>query len=90
MLKHSLFALGVLLLTGAAQRSAPQPAAGGAPRAAGAVSTIENSVGGLRKIDGYFPLYWDDRAGALLLEIPRFDAEFCPTGEHPANPSARV
>jgi len=44
----------------------------------------------LRKIDGYFPLYWDDRAGALLLEIPRFDAEFCPTGEHPANPSARV
>ena len=30
----------------------------------------------LRKLDGYFPLYWDAEEGRLLLEIPRFDAEF--------------
>ena len=38
--------------------------------------SIEDRVGGLRKIDGYFPLYWDERAGTLLLEIPRLDTEF--------------
>jgi hypothetical protein len=76
MLKHSLFALGVLLLSGVAQPSAQQPAGGGESRAAGPTPSIEDRVGGLRKIDGYFPLYWDDHAGALLLEIPRFDTEF--------------
>jgi hypothetical protein len=46
-----------------------------APRAA-ATPSIEDRIAGLRKIDGYFPLYWDDRAGALFLEIPRFDSDF--------------
>jgi hypothetical protein len=30
----------------------------------------------MQKIDGYFPLYWDERTGSLWLEIPRFDTEF--------------
>ena len=30
----------------------------------------------MRKIDGYFPLYWDERTGSLFLEIPRFDTDF--------------
>ena len=30
---------------------------------------------GLRKIDGFIPLYWDERSGAMLLEVGRFDAE---------------
>jgi hypothetical protein len=38
--------------------------------------TIEDRTSGLRKIDGYFPLYWDERAGTVLLEISRFDSEF--------------
>jgi hypothetical protein len=38
--------------------------------------SIEERVAGLRKIDGYFPLYWDDRGGNLYLEIPRFDSDF--------------
>ena len=41
-----------------------------------ATPSIDDRVAGLRKIDGYFPLYWDDRAGTLLLEIPRFDSDF--------------
>ena len=28
------------------------------------------------KLDGYFPLYWDERTGSLWLEIPRFDTDF--------------
>ena len=30
----------------------------------------------MQKLDGYFPLYWDDRTGSLFIEIPRFDTEF--------------
>ena len=30
----------------------------------------------LRKIDGFFPLYWDEHTGKMWLEIDRFDQEF--------------
>jgi hypothetical protein len=30
----------------------------------------------MSKLDGYFPLYWDERTGSLWLEIPRFDIDF--------------
>jgi hypothetical protein len=74
MFKHGLTALLILLFTAAAQPSAQQAAGG--QRAAGPAPSIDERVNGLRKIDGYFPLYWDDRAGTMLLEIPRFDTEF--------------
>src|SRR5687767_12767958 len=38
--------------------------------------SIEERTADFRKLDGYFPLYWDERTGSLLLEIPRFDADF--------------
>jgi hypothetical protein len=47
----------------------------GAP-AGGRIPTIEERTAGMRKIDGYFPLYWDDRTGSLWLEIPRLDSDF--------------
>ncbi len=48
---------------------AQQPAAGGR------VPSIDERTTGMQKIDGYFPLYWDERAGALFIEIPKFDSE---------------
>jgi hypothetical protein len=30
----------------------------------------------MQKFEGYFPVYWDERAGTLWLEIPRFDTDF--------------
>lgn len=39
-------------------------------------ANIEERTKGLQKLDGYFPVYWDERAGNLLLEIPRFDTPF--------------
>ena len=30
----------------------------------------------MHKIDGYFPLYWEERTGNLYLEIPRVDTDF--------------
>jgi hypothetical protein len=32
-------------------------------------------IAGTRKIDGFVPLYWDDRAGKMWMEISRFNEE---------------
>lgn len=68
----TLFVLSSLLL------QAQRPAGAGAPPAgpAGRVPTIEERTAGLTKIDGYFPLYWEEKAGNLWMEIPRFDTDF--------------
>ena len=47
-----------------------------APARPGPLASVADRTVGLRKIDGYFPLYWDERAGAMLLEIPRLETEF--------------
>ena len=41
----------------------------------GETPTIDDKTEGMRKIDGYFPMYWDDKEGKLWLEISRFDTE---------------
>ena len=71
MMLRSMMALAITSSFLMAQRGGP-PA--GAP--AGAPATIEERTNGLQKLDGYFPVYWEERTGNLLLEIPRFDAEF--------------
>src|SRR5262249_25564464 len=38
--------------------------------------SIEQRTANMQKLDGFFPLYWDERAGSLFLEIPRFDSDF--------------
>ena len=70
----SKFSLSVMALTLAAVVSAGAQQA--APARSGPVPSIEDRTSGLRKIDGYFPLYWDERAGTMLLEVPRVDADF--------------
>lgn len=73
-LMNSVRSLLAALIAFAAAQSlvAQQPAS---TRTASAPSIADRTTG-LRKIDGYFPLYWDERTGSLLLEIPRFDSEF--------------
>jgi hypothetical protein len=61
--------LSLLSAQQGAGRGGTAPAAGPPPR-------IEDRTAGMQKIDGYFPLYWDDRTGNLYLEIPRFDSDF--------------
>jgi hypothetical protein len=55
---------------------AQQGGRGGGGQAPAPAQTIEARTSGMTKIDGYFPLYWDERAGLLYLEIPRFDTDF--------------
>src|SRR5262245_533270 len=39
------------------------------------ITSIEEKTTGLKKIDGFFPMYWDEAAGRLWLEIPKLDTE---------------
>ena len=66
------FVLTVLLLAGL---TSAQPAAQQQPRPA-PIPSIDDRTNGMKKIDGYFPLYWDERTGSMFLEIPRFDTDF--------------
>lgn len=72
MLKQSVLLVTTLLLVGPLVE-ARQPAAQ-APRPA--PQSIEDRTAGMKKMDGYFPLYWDERTGSLFVEIARFDTEF--------------
>src|SRR5450432_4227333 len=49
---------------------------GGNPAAPPRTPSIEERTSGMQKLDGYFPVYWDERTGYLWLEIPRLDADF--------------
>src|SRR5262245_46074176 len=38
--------------------------------------TIANKVNGMQKFSGFFPFYWDARAGKIWLEIDKWNTEF--------------
>jgi hypothetical protein len=59
-----------------AQQDAPavRPQGGGVQPPA-RPQTIDARTAGLQKLDGYVPLYWDERSGSLLMEINKFDTE---------------
>ncbi len=66
--------LAVLLI--GAGSAAAQPAATTPPPARRAeIGSIEDRVAGMKKIDGYFPLYWEEAGGRLWMEISRFNTE---------------
>jgi hypothetical protein len=64
----SLFALFCVGLT--AQAPADRP--GGAQSGA---QTIDARTAGFQKLDGYLPLYWDQKTGSLWMEISKFETE---------------
>jgi hypothetical protein len=71
MLRLSLtIAMAVSLLP------AQQGGRGGGAAAPARIPPIEERTAGMQRLDGYFPLYWDERTGSLFLEIPRFDTDF--------------
>ena len=65
----------VLLTLGVAPGFNAPPALAQQPAARPATRTIEDRTAGLRKLDGFFPLYWDSTAGQLFMEIPRLNTE---------------
>ena len=76
MAKFSVF-LAVTVLMALAPIGAQQAP----PARPGPVPTIDDRTNGMQKIDGYFPLYWDERTGidasrdpALRHRVPVFDS----------------
>jgi len=69
---HAVFVLFLFASMAAAAAAQPQT-----PRRpdAGPLPSIEEKTAGLKKFDGYFPLYWDERAGQLWMEVSRLGAE---------------
>jgi hypothetical protein len=65
-----------LLLAGAfTLMAAPGAAQQGRGGGAQALRTIEERTAAMRKLDGFFPLYFDSAAGQLFMEIPRLNTE---------------
>src|SRR5262245_28565191 len=48
---------------------------GQGPARGGKLPSIADRTSGFQKLDGFFPLYWEDATGTLLIEIPRFNRE---------------
>src|SRR2546423_2524730 len=46
------------------------------PRSEGKPATISERAAGMQKFPGYFPFYWDAKAGKLWLEIDKWNSEF--------------
>ena len=67
------FVLFILLTFAGALAAMAQPSARGGETSP--PSTIEDKVSGMQKLDGFVPLYWDERAGKLWIELSRFDTE---------------
>ena len=65
-------ATGALAALVIAAPASAQARGGGAPES---LPSIEEKTEGMRRIDGYFPLYWDEELGQLWMEISRFDTE---------------
>src|SRR5260370_32596202 len=40
------------------------------------IPTIAEKVAGMQKYPGYFPFYWDAKAGKIWLEIDKWNSEF--------------
>ena len=68
------FALSVFVLLASIAAAAAQPQAASRTDF-GPLPSIEEKTAGLKKLDGYFPLYWDERTGQLCMEISRFGTE---------------
>jgi hypothetical protein len=62
---------------------APVPGAQTRQEAA-APQSIAARTAGLQKLDGYFPLHWDSRAGKMWLEVDRWESEFLYVNSLPA------
>ena len=73
-MRTSLLAVA-LSLAGTTGAFAQGRGGGGGQGPAGPPPAIDSRTSGFQKIDGYMPLYWDDRTGTLWMEIGKFDTE---------------
>ncbi len=71
VVKRGLPFIIIIALSATALLSAASAAVQDVP----SIPSISDKTAGMQAIDGYFPMYWDESAGTLWLEISRFDQE---------------
>lgn len=59
-----------------AQDGPPQGRGGARTITAGPAASIASATQGMKKFEGYFNFYYDEKTGKVLLEIDKFDQEF--------------
>jgi hypothetical protein len=64
--------LSTVAFTTALVAQTPQPQA---RPCGGPLQTLDARTAGLQKLDGYMPLYWDEKTGSLWMEINKWDTE---------------
>ena len=69
-MKRLVFSLSVILLFAANAFAQPRATADAK------TPTIAEKVAGMQKFSGYFPFYWDAKAGKIWLEIDEWNSEF--------------
>src|SRR5437763_14381638 len=69
-MKRTLCLVAVLLLFCAIARAQPRSAS------EAKIPTITEKVAGMQKFAGYFPFYWDAKAGKIWLEVDKWNSEF--------------
>jgi len=67
--------LTLLVATSGTLAQQGQGPGGQGGQGARALPSIEDRTRTLQKFDGFYPLYWDDATGTLLLEIPRLNQD---------------
>jgi len=78
-MKHLSLALAALLATSQlATAQTTVPGAAPTPRAEArpAATSLSAITQGLKKFDGYFPFYYDEKTGKIYLEVEKFDQDF--------------
>jgi len=67
--------IGVCVAASPARVAAQDTAGASSGSAANSNSSIAAKVRGARRIDGFMPMYWDENAGKILMEIDRWNTE---------------
>ncbi len=76
MLNRFSISVTLCLLLVATPASAQGQRGGGAGAGrAEPIPSIGDRTNGMKKIDGFFPLYWDEAGGRLFVEVPKLDTE---------------
>ena len=75
MPKHCalFFVLLAALFATAQQPAQPSPRE---QQRGGPIPSLEDRTREMKKMDGFMPVYWDERSGSVFLEISRWDSEF--------------
>ena len=71
----SLVTLGGASVSSASQAGVQATQERSQPVAPARIQTIEEKTARMQRLDGLCPLYWDEAAGTLWLEIPKLDTE---------------